>query len=181
MQSPSITTRAVRGPAQGDDLGRKPWGRKRHGRVATQGNRLEITVTGAEQSAQGGGLSLREPLKEWLPRRRWLWGDSHDGGPCRTWTRIPLGWTIQTITARTVPKRGRLVQEGEEVDGEKHFPPGFRPQPGRWVVERPCSGIVRWRQLCRDHEGLPRSREAVLTIAMGCRMLDILTPPHLSY
>jgi hypothetical protein len=78
---------------------------------------------------------LLAPLKELLPRLKLVWGDSHYGGTFRLWTKITLGWIIQTVKALTVPKRGLLVSEGEEVDWEKLFPTGFRPQPRRWVIE----------------------------------------------
>lgn len=161
--------------------GKKIWGRKRHALVDTQGNLLEVKVTGAEKSDQEGGRTLLEPLKERLPRVKLVWGDSHYGGTFRTWAKLALGWMIQTIKALTVPKRGLLVNEGEEVDWDKLFPKGFRPQPRRWVVERTFSWIVRWRRLCRDHEGLPSSSEALIQIAMSSRMLHILTPSHFSY
>ncbi len=83
-------------------------------------------------------------------------------------------------SALTVPKRGLLVSEDEEVDWEKLFPTGFRPQPRRWVVERTFSWIIRWRRLCRDHEGLPSSSEALIRIAMGSRMLYLLRPTYFS-
>jgi transposase len=89
--------------------------------------------------------------------------------------------TIQTIKALTVPKRGLLVSEGEEVDWDKLFPTGFRPQPKRWVVERTFSWIGRWRRLCRHHEGLPISSEALIKIAMCSRMVNVLAPTYFSY
>jgi putative transposase len=149
--------------------------------VDTQGNLLAVKVTGAEKSDQQGGRVLLEPLKEKLPRITLIWGDSHDGGTFRTWTKVTLGWVIQTVKALTVPKRGLLVNEGEEVDWDKLFPRGFRPQPRRWVVERTFSWIIRWRRLCRDHEGLPCSSEALITIAMSRRMLNTLAPSYFSY
>src|SRR6266581_6738463 len=161
--------------------GKKIWGRKRHALVDTQGNLLAVKVTGAERSDQEGGRALLSPLKELLPRLKLVWGDSHYGGTFCIWTRITLGWIIQTVKALTVPKRGLLVSEGEEVDWEKLFPTGFRPQPRRWVIERTFSWIIRWRRLCRDHEGLPSSSEALITIAMSSRMLNILAPPHFLY
>jgi transposase len=161
--------------------GKKIWGRKRHALVDTQGHLLAIKVTGAEKSDQEGGRALLEPLKEKFPRLKLIWGDSHYDGTLRTWAKLTLGWMIQTIKALTVPKRGLLVNEGEEVDWEKLFPKGFRPQPRRWVVERTFSWIVRWRRLCRDHEGLPSSSEALIKIAMGTRMLYLLTPSYFSY
>jgi putative transposase len=116
--------------------GKKIWGRKRHALVDTQGNLLAVKVTGAETSDQEGGRLLLAPLKEMLPRLKLLWGDSHYGGTFRTWARMILGWEIQIVKALTVPKRGLLVSEDEEVDWEKLFPSGFRPLPRRWVIER---------------------------------------------
>jgi len=149
--------------------------------VETQGHLLAVKVLGAQRSDQEGGRALLKPLKGFLPRMKLVWGDSHYGGTFRIWTKITLGWTIQTIKALTVPKRGLLVFEDEEVDWDKLFPKGFRPQPRRWVVERTFAWIIRWRRLCRDHEGLPSSSEALIKIAMSNRMLNILTPTHFSY
>jgi len=46
---------------------------------------------------------------------------------------------MQPVRALTVPKRGLLVPEGEEIDWDKLFPKGFRPLPRRWVIERSFS------------------------------------------
>lgn len=116
-----------------------------------------------------------------LPRLKLLWGDSHSGGTFRTRARVILGWEIQIVKALTAPKRGLLVPEDEEVDWEKLFPRGFRPLPGRWVSERMFSWMVRWRRLCRDHEGLPSRSEALITIAMSRRMFNVLVPLSVSY
>jgi putative transposase len=83
---------------------------------------------------------------------------------------------MQTVKALTVPKRGILVPEGEEVDWEKLFPSGFRPLPRRWVIERSFAWIVRWRRLCRDHEGLPETSEAFIKLSASYRILTKLTP-----
>jgi hypothetical protein len=64
------------------------------------------------------------PLKELLPRMKLLWGDSHYGGSFIDWLKVNLGWVMQTVKALTVPKRGLLVSEGENVDWEKLFPKG---------------------------------------------------------
>jgi len=156
--------------------GKKTWGRKRHALVDTQGNLLAVKVTGAEKSDHQGGRILLSPLKRMLPRLKLVWGDSHYGGTFLTWVKEQLGWTIQTIHALTIPKRGLLVPEGEEVDWETLFPTGFRPQPKRWIIERCFSWIVRWRRLCRDHEGLPSSSEAFIKLSASYRMLTTLVP-----
>jgi transposase len=101
-------------------------------------------------------------LKERLPCLQLIWGESHYGGAFRLWTRVTLRWIIPTVKPLTLPKRELLVYEGEEVDWDKLFPKEFRPLSKRWIIERTFSWIVRWRRLCRDHEGLPTSSEAVL-------------------
>ncbi|WP_211221393.1 transposase [Ktedonobacter racemifer] len=68
------------------------------------------------------------------------------------------------------------MPEREEVDWDALFPTGFRPQPRRWVIERSFSWIVRWRRLCRDHEGLPQSSEAFIKLSASYRMLTTLVP-----
>jgi putative transposase len=176
IDSQSIKTSAVRGPENGYDAGKKVWGRKRHALVDTQGNLLTVKVTGAQRSDPQGGRTLLKPLKQLFPRMKLIWGDSHYGGTFLTWVKEQLGWTIQTVKALTVPKRGLLVPEGEEVDWEKLFPTGFRPQPKRWLIERCFSWMVRWRRLCRDHEGLPQSSEAFIKLSASYRMLTTLVP-----
>ncbi len=117
-----------------------------------------------------------EPLKETFPTLKLIWGDSHYGGTFIEWLKEQVGWTMQTVRALTVPKRGLLVPEGEQVDWEKLFPSGFRPLPRRWVVERSFAWITRWRRLARDHEGLPQSSEAFITLSASSRMLTKLAP-----
>jgi transposase len=114
------------------------------------------------------------PLKEPFPRMKLVWGDSRYAGQMITWLKVHLGWTMQPVRALTVPKRGLLVPEGEEVEWDKLFPSGFRPLPRRWVVERSIAWIIRWRRLCRDHEGLPQTSEAFIKISASCRMLTRL-------
>lgn len=116
------------------------------------------------------------PVKEIFPRLKLIWGDSHYGGTFVTWLKVNLGWAMQTVKALTMPNRGILVPEGEEIDWEKLFPSGFRPLPRRWVIERSFSWIVRWRRLCRDHEGLPETSEAFIKLSASYRMLTRLAP-----
>lgn len=116
------------------------------------------------------------PLKETFPRMELMWGDSHYGGTFVTWLNVNLGWRMQTVKASTVPKRGLLVPEGEDVDWEKLFSSGFRPLPRRWVVERSFAWICLWRRLSRDYEGLPQSSEAFIKLSASYRMLTKLAP-----
>jgi len=96
-------------------------------------------------------------------------------GTFLTWLKEHLSWTMQIVHALTIPKQGLLVPGGEEIDWDKLFPKGFRPLPRRWVVERSISWLVRWRRLCRDHEGLPESSEAFIKLS-AC---DSLAPAFL--
>jgi transposase len=105
-----------------------------------------------------------------------LWGDSHYAGNLLTWLKLHLGWTIEIVRRRKVPARGLLVPEGTDVDWDSLFPPGFQPLPRRWVVERSFAWMVRWRRLARDHEGLPQSSEAFITLSACRRMLSLLAP-----
>jgi len=157
--------------------GKKIWGRKRHLLVDTQGHVLAVKVSGAQQSDQAGARRLLEPLKQRFPKIKWLWGDSHYGGQLVTWLKLHLGWTIQLVRRLKAPQRGLLVPVGAEVDWDHLFPPGFVPLPRRWVIERTFAWIVRWRRLCRDHEGCPESSEAFIKLAASRRMLSLVAPP----
>ncbi|GHO41858.1 hypothetical protein KSX_00210 [Ktedonospora formicarum] len=92
------------------------------------------------------------------------------------WLNYGIGWTMQTVKALTVAKRGLLVPEGEDIDWDKLFPSGFHPLPRRWVIERSFSWMVRWQRLCRDHEGLPETSEAFIKLSASYRMLTKLAP-----
>ncbi len=142
----------------------------------TQGHLLAVKVPGAQGSDQAGARVLCEPVQETFPTLKLVWGDSHYGGTFITWLKEHVGWTMQTVRALTMPKRGLLVPEGVEVDWDKLFPSGFRPLPRRWVVERTFAWITRWRRLCRDHEGLPQSSEAFIKLSASSRMLTKLAP-----
>src|SRR2546429_4050822 len=62
IDSQSIKTSAVRGQAKGFDMGKKIWGRKRHALVDTEGNLMDVKVTGADDSDLAGGKTLFELL-----------------------------------------------------------------------------------------------------------------------
>jgi putative transposase len=156
--------------------GKKIWGRKRHLLVDSQGHLLAVKVLAASGSDLDGGKRLLTPLKDMLPQIKLVWGDSHYAGTFIGWLKENLDWTMQPVRALTIPKRGLLVPEGEEVDWDKLFPSGFRPLPRRWVVERSIAWMVRWRRLARDHEGLPQSSEAFIKLSASHRMLTQLAP-----
>ena len=133
-------------------------------------------MLGAQRSDQEGAKEMLEPLAERYPRMKLVWGDSHYAGTFIEWLKTHLGWTMQPVRALTVPKRGLLVPEEEQIDWDKLFPKGFRPLPRRWVIERSIAWITSWRRLARDHEGLPSSSEAFIKLSASYRMLTKLAP-----
>ena len=48
---------------------------------------------------------------------------------------------------------------------------GFVVLPRRWVVERTFAWLTQCRRLSKDYEGLPRSSEAMIYIAMTRLMI----------
>lgn len=63
------------------------------------------------------------------------------------------------IVRRPSPTRklaGRIVPNPAGV------PPGFRPLPRRWVVERTFAWLGRWRRLSKDYEELIKTEECII-------------------
>jgi putative transposase len=173
IDSQSIKTSAVRGPEKGYDAGKQIWGRKRHLIVDTQGNLMEVKVTGADNSDLQGGKKVVELLKERFPRMQLLWGDSHYGGQFLEWVKEHLGWDVQTVRRLGTARDAKLIEPKTKTKDSKG---GFAVLPRRWVVERTFGWITRWRRLARDHEGLPQTSEAFIKISASRRMLSHLAP-----
>lgn len=142
---------------------------------------MAVKVTGAHRSDQYGARELLEPRKTEFPRMKLVWGDSHYGGDFILWLLIHMHWSMQTIKALTLPKADRKEAHNDPDGGKTLSPSRFRVLPRRWVVERTFAWITRFRRLCRDHEGLPSSSEAFITIAASSRMFRILVPSHPTY
>jgi transposase len=153
------------------------WGRKRHVLVDTQGHLLAIKVLAAHRSDQHGAKRLLEPLRGVFPRLKHLWGDSAYGGTLIGWLAEQLGWTIEVVRPARAANPTGLHPTQVLAHWDQLFPARLRLQPKRWVVERSLAWIVRWRRLCRDHEGLPQSSEAFITLSACRRMLSLLAPP----
>lgn len=173
IDSQSIKTSAVRGEAKGFDMGKKIWGRKRHALVDTQGNLMEIKVTGAGDSDLAGGIKLLELLLGRFPKLQLLWGDSRYGGKLREWAKEHFGWDVQTVRGLGTASDASTIEPEPKTKDAKA---GFVLQPRRWVVERTFAWITRWRRLARDHEGLPESSEAFIKISASRLMLSHLAP-----
>jgi putative transposase len=171
IDSQSIKTSAVRGKSKGFDMGKKIWGRKRHALVDTQGNLMEVKVTGADDSDLAGGKKMLEPLQGRFPRLSLIWGDSRYGGKFLEWVKEHFGWDVQTVRGLGAVSSGRSIEPKPKAKPSKGH---FEVQPRRWVVERSFSWITRWRRLARDHEGLPETSEAFIKISASRRMLSHL-------
>jgi len=173
IDSQSIKTSAVRGSEKGYDAGKQIWGRKRHVLVDTEGNLMEVKVTGANDSDLAGGKKLGEPLKGRFPRMSLLWGDSHYRGKFLEWVKEHLGWDVQIVRRLGTAHDASTKDPKPEIKASKG---GFTVLPRRWVVERSIAWITRWRRLARDHEGLPQTSEAFIKISAFRRMLSHLAP-----
>lgn len=57
--------------------------------------------------------------------------------------------------------------------------PGLTVQPKRWVVERTCGWLGKWRRLSKDYERTCEGREAFVTAAMIGLMARRLRPAGL--
>jgi putative transposase len=171
IDSQSIKTSAVRGPEKGFDMGKQIWGRKRHALIDTEGNLMEVKVTGADASDLAGGKRLLEPLHGRFPRLQLIWGDSHYGGQFLEWVKEQFGWNVQTVQGLGTAPDATTMEPKPKTKSSKG---GFHVQPRRWVVERTFGWITRWRRLARDHEGLPETSEAFIKISASRRMLSHL-------
>jgi putative transposase len=171
IDSQSIKTSAVGGPEKGFDMGKQIWGRKRHALVDTEGNLMEVKVTGADASDLAGGKRLVEPLHGRFPRLQLIWGDSHYGGQFLEWVKEQFGWNVQTVQGLGTAPDATTMEPKPKTKPSKG---GFHVQPRRWVIERTFGWITRWRRLARDHEGLPQTSEAFIKISASRRMLSHL-------
>jgi putative transposase len=171
IDSQSIKTSAVGGPEKGFDMGKQIWGRKRHALVDTEGNLMEVKVTGADASDLAGGKRLVELLHGRFPRLQLIWGDSHYGGQFLEWVKEQFGWNVQTVQGLGTAPDANTTEPKPKTKPSKG---GFHVQPRRWVIERTFGWITRWRRLARDHEGLPETSEAFIKISASRRMLSHL-------
>jgi putative transposase len=171
IDSQSIKTSAVGGPEKGFDMGKQIWGRKRHALVDTEGNLMEVKVTGADASDLAGGKRLVELLYGRFPRLQLIWGDSHYGGQFLEWVKEQFGWNVQTVQGLGTAPDANTTEPKPKTKPSKG---GFHVQPRRWVIERTFGWITRWRRLARDYEGLPQTSEAFIKISASRRMLSHL-------
>jgi transposase len=115
-------------------------------------------VHAAHIQDRDGAMRVLARLAGRFPRVRRLRADGGYAGRLIAWARQTWGWTVAIVKRAT----------GEE---------GCAVLPRRWAVERTLGWFGRYRGSSEEDEGLPRSSEAMVLIAMAQVMLRRLAPP----
>jgi len=159
LDSQSVKTTEVGGPARGYDHVKNVNGRKRHLIVDTLGLLVAVVVHSAAMGEREGAKLVAQKLQHAYTRLVVLWADQgYSGEPFATWL-----WALRKY------RRLKLAIV-KRVEGQK----GFAVLPRRWVVERTFAWLGRSRRLSKDYERLPETSEAMIYIAMTRLMLQRL-------
>ncbi len=146
LDSQSVKTTALAGE-RGFDKGKNVKGRKRHLLVDTMGLLLAVLVTAASTSDPAGARLLFRRLGGATKKLRKVWVDGTYRGKLVDWVATHCQVLLQPVLRSDDMK-------------------GFVVLPRRWVVERTFAWLTQCRRLSKDYEGLPRSSEAMIHIAM---------------
>ena len=144
-------------------------GRKRQILVDTEGLLLAVVVHPANVHDRDGAALLLKPLVGRFPRLSLIWADNaYRGQKLDACVYERLNLHIE-VTRRPGSKLGGNYL----VPGDAHtpIPKGFNVVPRRWVVERTFAWQGRNRRLAKDYEGLPKTEETFIYIAMVTLML----------
>jgi transposase len=135
-------------------------GRKRHIIVDTLGLLVAVLVTAAAADEGTAAPQVLAKLDAHThPRWALLWADhKYDNRTLDRW-----------LTEQQVAYRIEVV---ERPGGAQ----GFVLVPRRWVVERTCAWLGRYRRNSKDYERLTASREATVKVSMIHLMLRRLRP-----
>jgi putative transposase len=99
---------------------------------------------------RAGAESLLACLRHQFSRLRCIWADQADTGDLVTWV-----WGLR-------PWRKVRLAIGKRPEGSH----GFLLLPKRWVVERTCAWLGRYRRLSKDDEYLTKTSDAMIRGAM---------------
>jgi transposase len=136
VDSQTVRTTGVGGPARGYDAAERTAGRKRHILVDTAGLVLLAHVHAADLHDRLGAQALvRCAGPGDLPRLELVWADGAYAGTSARWLEAERGWRVE------VPKhRERHLWR----HGLREKPKGFQVIPRRWVVERTfaCAAVA---------------------------------------
>src|SRR5215210_2563290 len=147
----SVKTTQVAG-VRGFDGGKQVKGRKRHVLVDTMGLLLAVVVTAASVSDPVGARLLVARLGGSCKKLRKVWVDGTYRGKLVDWAVEHLWFVLQPVLRSDDMK-------------------GFVVLPRRWVVERTFAWLTQCRRLSKDYEGLPKSSEAMIYLAMTRLMI----------
>ena len=111
---------------------------------------LTVVVTAASGQDRAGAKCLLEVLQHKCSRLRHSWADGADAGPLVDWGRTlrPQRPIRLEITTRSDAVKGCVVI------------------PKRWMVERTCGWVNRYRRLSKDYASLPQRSEAMIRVTM---------------
>lgn len=130
---------------------------------------LGVHVSPANVPDREGAKPLLTGLATRFHHMALVWADQgYDGAPFAEWVKEHAGCRLEIVS--------REQQTLWSKDGEKAPPlKGFVVLARRWVVERTIAWICRNRRLSKDYEGLPKTGEALVAMAMVYLMLKRLT------
>jgi putative transposase len=160
IESQSVKTTEMGGPARGDDGGKKITGRKRHLVVDTLGWLLAVLIPSAGlDDGVAAPLLLRHVTPQGFPRLVTIFADQqyHNHALDAWMATHRTGWRIE-VQARP--------------EGIK----GFTPLEKRWVIERTNAWNGRYRRNSKDYERSVESSTAMIQISNINLMLNRLAP-----
>jgi putative transposase len=125
--------------------------------VDTLGLVLAVVVHAASVQDRDGAKLVLAKLLGHFPRLQLLWADGGYAGKLVDWVRETCGWVLA------------IVKRSDDAQG-------FQVLPKRWIVERTCAWLGRYRRLSKDYEATTESSEAWVTVAMIHLMIRRLAP-----
>ena len=129
---------------------------------------IRTHVHPANQNDRDGVKPLLSCPDERISGLQVLWADQgYDGRPFANWLKKLLPGCELRISTRQKPRdwttRSTAHPEATKLN--------FEILPRRWVVERTFGWLGRNRRLSKDYEGLPKTEEALIYLAMVNLML----------